>query len=296
MTTLSLAQAITAFTQFLTQEGKAACTVAIYQHDLQLLARVLGAPRRPLSLDRVTAAELQEAIRDPQWTHLPDGQPLTAATICRRVTAARSFFRWACQVGLLDANPAGALIRPVVTRPLPGVLTAAEVDHLRTTVSSATGWMARRDQVLVECFLSVGLLLHEAVALTLDDLDLVVNRLRVGTATKYLNREIRAALAAYLPWRQAQTDVTTRALLLSQRGVALSSRSVASRIAYWLTRAGLPPGLSPKSLRYTFAVRLYRAQPNLRLVQQALGHVDLRSTAVYAVIMDGELETVMEGL
>lgn len=296
MTTLSLAQAITAFTESLVQDGKAAYTVAIYQHDLQLLARVLGAARRPVACTSVTAAQLQVAFDDPQWTHQADGHPLSTATVRRRMTAVRSFFRWACQVGLLTANPASLVAMPRVIRPLPGVLTAAEVDRVRTTVSAATGWMARRDQLLVECFLSVGLLLHEAVALTLDDLDLVANRLRVGATAKYLNREIRAALAAYLPWRQTQTAATTRALLLSQRGVALSSRSVASRIGYWLAQANLPPGLSPKSLRYTFALRLYQAQPSLRLVQQALGHKDIHTTAVFAVLMDGDLETAMEGL
>jgi site-specific recombinase XerD len=84
------------------------------------------------------------------------------------------------------------------------------------------------------------------------------------------------------------------ALFISQIGTSLSARTIAYRVEYWLNRAGICSGVSAKNLRSTFAVRLYSVRPNLRLLQEALDYKDIRTAVVYAVIMDGELESAME--
>jgi site-specific recombinase XerD len=62
----------------------------------------------------------------------------------------------------------------------------------------------------------------------------------------------------------------------------------------WCDLAGIGKSVHPHSLRHTFATSLLGKTGNLRLVQKALDHESPQTTAIYAHVVDGELQAAIE--
>jgi integrase/recombinase XerC len=206
-------------------------------------------------------------------------------SVARKIAAIRAFFRWCAAEGRVGADPASALRAPRRGRPLPRVLTKAQVEAL--LAPAGDDWTASRDAALLETLYSTGARVAEAAALRLADLDLEEGTaLLRGKGRKQrvaaLGRPAVKALVAYLD----ATDRAKRrrhrdAVFLNKAGGALSVRGMARALEKRAAAAGLPRGTSPHVLRHSFATHLLESGANLREVQEMLGHASVATTQVY---------------
>jgi integrase/recombinase XerC len=221
------------------------------------------------------------------------------ATMARRLSALRTFFKYLQRQGVLEQNPARLAPSPKADKPLPRFLTVDEVFHLLEQAGGGTSFRGRRDRAILELFYSGGLRLSELAGLNLTSLDMTEGRMRVwGKGAKerlaFLGKPARAALEAYLPEREQflhKKVLTETALFLSNRGGRLSSRQVARVVERWSRLAGLPGNLTPHGLRHSFATHLLEGQADLRAVQELLGHASISSTQRY---LHTDLDYLME--
>jgi site-specific recombinase XerD len=163
--------------------------------------------------------------------------------------------------------------------------------------------LALRDRALVETAYAAGLRISELAAADLRSLDLRRGELRVmGKGRKerigLLGRPARAALAAYLEdgrpvllSRRTTEDPYLVAVFLNHAGVPLGVRGLRYRLDRLRRRAGLPVGVSPHTLRHSFATHLLDGGADLRVVQELLGHANLATTQVYTHVSPGRLQS-----
>ena len=211
------------------------------------------------------------------------------ATVARKLSALRTFFKYLQRLGVAKSNPARLAPSPKVEKNLPHFLTVDEAFHLLNQTGGAT-FGGVRDRAMLEVFYAGGLRLSELAGLSLGDVDLAQGVMRVwGKGAKerlaFLGKPARESLAAYLPRRQQLLSQTGRgqevALFLNARGTRLSTRSVARVVAKWAQLSGLSQGLTPHGLRHSFATHLLEGQADLRAVQELLGHSSISSTQRY---------------
>jgi integrase/recombinase XerC len=221
------------------------------------------------------------------------------ATMARKLSALRTFFKYLQRRGVLEQNPARLAPTPKADKHLPRFLTVDEVFHLLDRVGGDLSFRSRRDRAILELFYSAGVRLSELAGLKLADLDLGEGLVRVwGKGAKerlaFLGKPALAALRGYLPEREQflhKKSLTEKALFLSNRGTALSSRQIARVVGHWSRIAGLSGGLTPHGLRHSFATHLLEGQADLRAVQELLGHASISSTQRYLHI---NLDYLME--
>ena len=236
------------------------------------------------------------------------------STVAQRVAALRAFYRHARRTGLAPGDPWSSLATPRLPRRLPRVLEIEQVERLLAAVevdlAGAGGdtfaeSIALRDSALVETVYAAGLRIGELAAAAVADLDLNRGEIRVmGKGRKerigLLGRPARLALERYL----ADGRPTLRArhgagpeppeLFLNHRGHALGVRGLRFRLERLRRLAGLPVGVSPHTLRHSFATHLLAGGADLRVVQELLGHESLATTQVYTHVSPGRLRSAYE--
>jgi integrase/recombinase XerC len=280
----------TATRRFLTQlqaDGKSPLTISVYRHELERVARWLGAGT---DVRRVTPDRLARYLTDPALQVTPTGTKRSARTMNRTRTVLRLLFSYLTLAGTLRHDPSRLLKNARTDRPTPTAFTPPEerrfMQALDRQANSAQG---RRDRALFTLLLRSGMRLAAALALDIADVDL-----RTGTARSVgkharvqdvvLTRDVVKLLRAHL--RDAQ--ISDGPVFRSARG-RLSSRQAQYRFHAIAKDAGIERRLTVHSLRHTFATRLRERTGDLRIVQAALGHRHLGTTEAYAQASDADV-------
>jgi site-specific recombinase XerD len=270
------------------------------------------------------------AVRRIDWHNPSRGElraylaTLSAAvarsSVAQRLAAIRAFHRFTVREGLAPGDPWGAIATPRLPRRLPRVLEieqverllavvddqlrrAADVDSPRVDLEMA---LALRDRAIVEVAYAAGLRISELAAADLGSLDLRRGELRVvGKGRKervgLLGRPAIAALKAWLdegrpvllarnPAAAESAARAPRELFLNHRGEPLGVRGLRFKLEGLRRAAGLPEGVSPHTLRHSFATHLLDGGADLRVVQELLGHESLATTQVYTHVSPGRLQ------
>ena len=227
-------------------------------------------------------------------------------SVSQRLAAIRSFHRFAARSGLAAGDPWGSIAAPRLPRRLPRVLELDQIERLLEVVDddedAAAGRkrdpelalaLALRDRAIVEVAYAAGLRISELASAELSSVDLGRGEIRVfGKGRKerigLLGRPAIAALEAYLdsarPVLEARRPAGGRgadAIFLNSEGGPIGVRGLRYRIDRLCRRAGLPEGVSPHTLRHSFATHLLDGGADLRVVQELLGHESLATTQVY---------------
>jgi integrase/recombinase XerC len=256
-------------------------TLRAYAGDLEELAEGLAklGVRRSGAVDLFLLRRYLTGLR-------PRG--LAPRSVARKISAIRAFFRWQAESGRIPASPAEGLRQPRRGRSLPRVLSRAEVRALlESQPEPGAGWLGARNQALLETLYSTGARVSELAVMSLGDLDLHDGTVLLqgkGRRERLagLGRPCVRAIEAY---QEALADARARrdrrAVFLNNRGTRLTARSIARVLDARVVAAGLPAGISPHTLRHSFATHMLKAGANLREVQELLGHRSVASTQVY---------------
>ncbi|MBS0411315.1 MAG: tyrosine recombinase [Proteobacteria bacterium] len=229
---------------------------------------------------------------------------LSPATAARRRAAVRQFYRFVLGEGWRTDDPSRRVDAPRKGRPLPKVLTRAEVDRLIAAAAARDGAQGLRLACMVELIYASGLRISELIGLPLaavirDPAYLMVKGKGGKERLAPLNPPAREAVKAYLPVRPAffAKGVKDSPWLFPSRGKAgrLTGRRFAQLLDEAARDAGVDPDkVSPHVLRHAFATHLLEGGADLRVVQTLLGHADIATTQIYTHVAQDRLREVVE--
>mgnify|MGYP005853201425 CR=1 FL=1 len=253
------------------ERGAAANTLAAYRRDLAGAEEAIG--------DLAVADRAQVGRLAGHWA------ALAPSTVARKASALRQFYGFMVDEGLRKDDPSPALPRPAARRPLPKVLSHAEVEALfaRAELEAQSGRPAAvRNLALLEMLYGSGLRATELVSLPLAAVPRDAPFLS-GTGKGGQQRMVpvsgraRQALSGWLAVREP-----TGRFLFPSRGTHLSRVRLFQLLKDLAARAGLDPRkVSPHVLRHAFATHLLEGGADLRVLQTLLGHADIATTQIY---------------
>jgi len=277
------------FLDALALEGRSEHSIRSYRRDLEALLAQLPGP-----LDQVRPKDLRDHFRRQQQA----GR--SPSSINRAIAAARSFCRFLFEEDRLAMNPAQALRSIRLGPPLaPKHLTVAEVQRLLSLPSPDTA-VGRRDRAILMLLYNTGLRVGELCALSREDVRLPAEGWGilqvVGKGRRLhrlpINRPAANALLAYLADRKDAEP----ALFLNRNGTRFSVRGIALLVNRYLQAAGITDRSGPHVLRHTFATHALRARPNIRAVQELLGHAWVTTTQRYTHLEVEDLQAQVADL
>jgi integrase/recombinase XerD len=294
--TVAVSPRLEAFLEMLAAErGAARLTLAAYRNDLIDLAGFLAA--RGGQLDDADAASLHDYLSAAATRRL------APRTLARRLSAIRQFYRFLLTDAVRADDPTSGLDAPRLGRPLPKLLSEAEVARL---IAAAAAWPdaeGMRLRCLLELLYATGLRVSELVTLPLAaarrDPRFVLVRGKGGKERLVpLSPPSRSALADYLACRAAfLPEGGASRFLFPSRGREghLTRQRCGQLLKELALAADLDPArLSPHVLRHAFASHLLDHGADLRSVQQMLGHADIATTQIYTHVQGDRLRQLVE--
>jgi integrase/recombinase XerC len=209
---------------------------------------------------------------------------LSGISIQRKLSAARTFYRYLSNRKVLNSNPFEGVRAPKSPRKLPNTLNTDEAGALVDIKPGPD--IEYRDHAILELMYSSGLRVSEVAKLTLNALDFDQNLVTLeGKGSKQrivpFGRHAASALGSWLIRRRKLAAASQTAVFLNNRGNALGIRSIQKRVEKWAISQGLTKHVHPHMLRHSFASHILESSGDLRAVQEMLGHADLSTTQVY---------------
>lgn len=280
------------------ERGVAVNTLSSYRRDLTRYLNYL-AMQGVESMADIDAARVSSFL-----AHLREGDDdhpaLSASSAARAVVAVRGLHRFALRDGLVAVDVSREVRPAAPPRRLPKAITVDDVERLLDAAGYARTTLAIRDRALLEVLYGTGARISEAVGLDIDDLDLTDKTvLLCGKGGKQRRVPVgsyaAAAVSTYLA--QARPELVgagrgTPRLFLNARGGPLSRQSAWVVLRTAAERAGLAAGISPHTLRHSFATHLMEGGADVRVVQELLGHASVTTTQIYTLVTVDTLREV----
>lgn len=276
-------------------------TMAAYSRDLEEFARHLTAESGedttqadPRQVDYLTIRRFLARLQQ---------RGLNKATLARKITALRSFYRYLAREELVEVNPMLHINTPKRDKKLPKFLYYQEMEALLRAPDSSP--MGQRDRALLETVYAGGLRVSELVGLNLKDVDFALGYARVfGKGRKEriapLGKPALEALRSYIDCGRrdlavhAKTQEEEPAIFLNKFGTRLSGRSVRNILDKYVEQIALQKKISPHTLRHSFATHLLEGGADLRSVQELLGHVKMSTTQIYTHVTKARMKAVYQ--
>ena len=265
------------------ERGLSPATIRAYRGDLADFAS---------GRDVATAwADGPEAARRHLADRAKRGRPrdpgLAPTSLRRRAASIRGFYRFAYGDGLIARDVAAHIDLPRQPRLLPETLDVAEVESLLEAAPDLRG------RALLELLYAAGLRVSEAIGLDREDLSTEGGYVRVigkgdkerlvpvgDVALDWLGRWLEEDRPALLT-RHHVEPLRGGPLFLGHRGGRLARQQAFAIVRGAARRAGLAEGVSPHTLRHSFATHLLEGGADLRIVQELLGHASISTTQLY---------------
>lgn len=208
------------------------------------------------------------------------------ATVNRKLSTLRSFYRFLMKRGVCQNNPMLKIVGPKKKKRLPVFVKEKEMDRLLDDVDFGVGFEACRDRTIVEVFYLTGIRLAELIGLKDEDVDFSSLLMKVtGKRNKQrlmpFGEELKKDLQAYVKMRDECVGLDVKALFVRKSGEQLSRSIVESIVKRSLSKVVTLKKRSPHVLRHTFATMMLNHDAQLGAIKELLGHESLTTTEVY---------------
>ncbi|HET9962759.1 MAG TPA: tyrosine recombinase XerC [Nitrospiraceae bacterium] len=221
------------------------------------------------------------------------------SSLGRKLACLRSFYRYLIREGEAVENPALEVRAPKLPKHLPRVLSKDDAAALMEFPLTADRH-ALRDRAILETLYSTGARVSELVGLNREDIDYNEGTVRLrGKGGKERQVPIGSVALEAITEYHAQTRLlppcrnADAAVFVNQRGVRLTTRSVARIVAAY-SRRFVGGSVSPHTLRHSFATHLLDEGADLRAIQEMLGHASLSTTQKYTHLATDHLLAVYD--
>jgi len=256
-------------------------TVQTYEESLREFESYIAFREDGLSLGTVDT----DLIRD--WMESLMDRGNNASTINKKLSALRSFFRFALKRGLVEKDPAHALAGLKKSKPLPQFLREGEMDRLLDGMEWGEDYKDVRARTLLLLLYETGLRRSELAGLNDGDIDFGACQLKVtGKRNKQrivpFGAELAEALKGYMDVRNEQLRLDGDALFLNDKGHRMTGQQVYAIVRKHLTGATSLKKRSPHVLRHTFATAMLNNGAGLESIKNLLGHESVSTTEIYA--------------
>jgi len=268
-------------------------TLEAYQRDLKHYLSFI-VDKDIISLSNISQMHIQEYIRSL------NEKGLAASSIARIFSSIRSYHKFLSAENYVNENPTLILTSPKAPKKLPHVLMEEEISAIVNAVVERFQY-AKRDKAIIEMLYSCGLRVSELCALSLNNLYLNDDMIRImgkGSKERLLPVGGRAKnfLNDYLIHCRPgiQKDKGSSSVFLSRNGNPLTRAMINNILRKWSQVAGISKSVSPHTLRHSFATHLLEGGADLRFVQALLGHSDISTTQIYTHLDKHHLKEVYQ--
>ena len=265
------------------ERGLSRNTTASYNNDLKHFAAALARRGRTKWRD-VTPADVSD------WIYQLARQEFASASLARKLTAVRGLSKHLLKENVCSRDFTELVDGPKARRKLPSSLNPKEVARLLEAPDPGTPH-GLRDRAILELFYSSGLRVSEMSSLRIQQIDLDQGFIRVfGKGSKErlvpVGERARAAIGRYFDSGRSffVKPKTGSALFLSERGQAISRKTIWLIVKKHARRAGISQPIKPHMLRHSFATHLLGGGADLRAIQEMLGHADISTTQIYTAV------------
>ncbi len=224
-----------------------------------------------------------DIIRDWMESMMDKGN--NATSINRRLSALRSFYRFALSRHLLNKDPAHGVIGPKKSKPLPQFLKESEMNELLDSSFWGEDFINVRARTIIMMFYETGMRLSELVGLNDDSVEMLNRQVKVtGKRNKQriipFGDELYNALNDYLTLRDGKV-AEAEALFVTEKGIRMNQNQVRYEVKKYLSMVCTLKKRTPHVLRHTFATAMLNHDAGLESVKKLLGHESLSTTEIY---------------
>ena len=271
------------------ERNRSDLTIKNYGEDLRAFKEFYGNLDSRLSWKSVDS----DIIRDWMESMMDKGN--NATSINRRLSALRSFYRFALARKLVDKDPVHGVTGPKKGRPLPQFLKENEMDRLLDAGSWTEGFEDVRDRTIIMTFYETGIRLSELIGLDDCMVDFSNRQLKVtGKRNKQrvipFGEELLAMLRDYMKCRGKEVNLQSDALFVSAKGQRMTSSQVREGVRKNLSKVCTLKKRTPHVLRHTFATAMLNNKAGIESVKKLLGHESLSTTEIYTHITFEQLK------
>lgn len=262
------------------ERNRSDLTIKNYGEDLRAFKEFYGNLDSRLSWKSVDS----DIIRDWMESMMDKGN--NATSINRRLSALRSFYRFALARKLVDKDPVHGVTGPKKGRPLPQFLKENEMDRLLDAESWTDSFEDVRNRTIIMTFYETGIRLSELTGLDDSMVDFSNRQLKVtGKRNKQrvipFGEELLATLRVYVKCRNKEVILQSEALFVTAKGQRMTSSQVREAVRRNLSKVCTLKKRTPHVLRHTFATAMLNNKAGIESVKKLLGHESLSTTEIY---------------
>ena len=291
----SFPEAVKSFLEYLLYElNRSEYTIIAYRTDLEEFERYLKKNNTEADFAKVDANKVRSWV-----VSLMEEGKCSAASVNRKLSSLRSFYRFLLRRGLVKVDPMLKVVGPKKKKPLPSFVREEDMNRLLDDVPFDGGFEGQRDRMILEMFYATGMRLSELIGLDDVDVDTSARLIKVkGKRSKQrlipFGDELREDLLMYIKVRNETFSEGAEAFFVLKDG-----RRMYPMLVYRLVRRDLSKVValkkrSPHVLRHSFATAMLNGNAELRAVKELLGHENLATTEIYTHATFEELKKVYE--
>ena len=262
------------------ERNRSELTVKNYGDDLRSFKKFFRDLKNQISWESLDS----DVVRNWMERMMDEGN--NAASINRRLSALRSFYRFALSRKLVDKDPVHGITGPKKGKPLPQFLKEKEMDRLLEREYWTRSFEDVRDRAIIVTFYETGIRLSELTGLDDKMVDFAEYQLKVtGKRNKQriipFGEELCTTLRDYMESRDREVGRLSEALFVTDEGQRMSASLVRERVKRSLSKVCTLKKRSPHVLRHTFATAMLNHKAGIESVKKLLGHESLSTTEIY---------------
>ena len=256
-------------------------TLSVYVPALEGFAAFIGRGNQRIDWALVDKEDVREWIATQMDAHL------APATVNKRLSALRSFYKFLMIQQAVNADPTRTLKGPKKEKKLPSFVREKDMDRLLDGIAFADNFEGIRDRLVMLLFYSTGIRLSELVGLNVGSVDFHTSTVKVlGKRNKErivpFGAELREALEQYLSLRANQPMAKGNdALFFGVRVPRIPKETVNHIVRRYLSQVTTLKKRSPHVLRHSFATAMLNNGAEIEVVKQLLGHESIATTEIY---------------
>ena len=255
-------------------------TVKHYRDDLKEFERFFQELDLQLSWETVDS----DIVR--RWMEAMMDRGNVASSVNRRLSALRSFYRYALRRNLIEKDPVHGIQGPKRKRPLPQFLKEAEMDRLLDENMWTDCYKDVLARTIIVTFYETGIRISELIGLNDKDVDYINCEIKVtGKRDKQriipFGDELSETLISYQHRRNAEMKCESEAFFRTEKGERVTDAQVRQIVKTNLSKVSTLKKRSPHVLRHTFATAMLNHEAGLESVKKLLGHESLSTTEIY---------------